>query len=70
VAIENPIDEFVSQDELMAPTLFDTRVEQKKSYTQATPAPATTTLAQASTEKQPDLKDLVAGLESNPFAQA
>jgi general secretion pathway protein D len=64
VSVETPVDEFVSQDELMAPTLFDTRVEQKKALVQATPAPI------PHVGKQPELKDLVAGLDTNPFAKA
>jgi hypothetical protein len=64
VSVETPVDEFVSQDELIAPTLFDTRVEQKKALVQA--APAVTPQA----TQQPDLKDLVAGLDTNPFAKA
>lgn len=57
-----PLDEFVSQDEYDAPTIFDTRKEDKKTLTRAEPPskPKDDT-------KSDDLKSLVGNLEENPF---
>jgi general secretion pathway protein D len=61
VNAEAPLDEFISQDDTIAPTIFDTRVEQKK-Y-----ANNDAKQEKSSEKKSDDLKSLVNELNKNPF---